>query len=108
MLATHAALVYENHLSASCGSTSGGIYSQELLERYDAGAPVVNPRDTTRLCSTCGEIAPKQLSERVQACDRVARDGIPLKPAHLAVGAVTALKASNTLCKVENTILNGG
>ena len=41
-----------------------------VAKAEEAGRRVilVNPRDTTKLCSTCGEIVPKVLSVRVHAC----------------------------------------
>jgi putative transposase len=29
---------------------------------------LVNPKNTTKMCSTCGEIVPKKLSERTHTC----------------------------------------
>lgn len=41
-----------------------------VAKAEEAGRRVilVRPRDTTRLCSSCGEIVPKTLSERVHTC----------------------------------------
>ena len=29
---------------------------------------LVNPRNTTKMCSSCSEIVPKKLSERIHTC----------------------------------------
>ena len=44
--------------------------SMTVSKAAEAGRRVilVNPRDTTKLCSTCGELVPKTLSERVHTC----------------------------------------
>lgn len=41
-----------------------------LVKAEEAGRRVilVNPRNTTKMCSSCGEIVPKTLSERVHIC----------------------------------------
>ena len=41
-----------------------------VTKAAEAGRRVilVNPRNTTKLCSTCGEIVPKALRVRVHAC----------------------------------------
>ena len=44
--------------------------SMTVAKAEEAGRRVilVNPRNTTKLCSTCGEIVPKALSVRVHTC----------------------------------------
>jgi putative transposase len=44
--------------------------SMTVSKAAEAGRRVilVNPRDTTKMCSSCGEIVPKRLSERVHTC----------------------------------------
>ena len=44
--------------------------SMTIAKAAEAGRRVVlvNPRNTTKRCSSCGEIVPKQLSERVHTC----------------------------------------
>jgi len=44
--------------------------SMTVTKAEEAGRRVilVNPRNTTKMCSTCGEIVPKALSVRVHAC----------------------------------------
>jgi putative transposase len=44
--------------------------SMTVAKAEEAGRRVilVNPRNTTKMCSTCGEIAPKALSVRVHTC----------------------------------------
>ena len=41
-----------------------------VAKAAEAGRRVilVNPRNTTKLCSTCGELVPKTLSVRVHTC----------------------------------------
>jgi putative transposase len=44
--------------------------SMTVAKAEEAGRRVilVNPKNTTKLCSSCGEIVPKKLSERVHTC----------------------------------------
>ena len=44
--------------------------SMTIAEAEEAGRRVilVDPKNTTRLCSSCGELVPKKLSERVHTC----------------------------------------
>ena len=44
--------------------------SMTVSKAEEAGRRVirVNPRNTTKLCSSCGEIVPKKLSVRVHTC----------------------------------------
>ncbi len=45
-------------------------YATYKAEEADRGVVLVDPRNTTKLCSRCGEIVPKKLSVRVHVCPK--------------------------------------
>jgi len=58
-------------LSKSIADASWGMFFEFLsYKAEEAGREVieVNPRNTSQLCSQCGEKVPKKLSVRVHAC----------------------------------------
>ena len=89
---------------------------------------LVNPRNTSKMCSRCGELVEKKLSERTHICphcglvldrdvnaainilhreakrfkrDSVGWGGIPVKPKRLRLGAVTPLFALLTVRSIK-------
>lgn len=61
----------QSHLSKSISDASWKIFIGALNNRAEnAGrwAVPVNPRNTTKTCSRCGNLVPKDLSERVHSC----------------------------------------
>ena len=64
-------MVKNRHLSKSIADASWGIFFRLLTEKAEGAARQVikvNPRNTSQLCSQCGEKVPKKLSVRVHAC----------------------------------------
>lgn len=100
------------HLSKSIGDAGWRILRHTLTymaERSLGVTACVDPRNTSQLCSGCGELVPKDLAERVHACphcglvlDRdvnaarnILRKGIGLEqPESTPVGEVTATQLS--------------
>ena len=59
------------HLALSASDAGLGMFRQLLcLKAENAGCKVVavNPKNTSQICSGCGQIVPKALSVRVHAC----------------------------------------
>jgi len=59
------------HLSLSASDAGLGMFRQLLeYKAENAGSQVVtvNPRNTSQMCSGCGEVVPKKLSVRTHAC----------------------------------------
>ncbi len=64
-------MVKNRHLSKSIADASWGKFFEYLVykaEWADRKVIKVNPRNTSQLCSQCGEKVPKKLSVRVHAC----------------------------------------
>ena len=66
-------LVRNRHLSKSISDASWGTFFELLsCKAGEAGRTVlkVNPKDTSQLCSGCGERVPKELSDRTHCCPK--------------------------------------
>jgi len=66
-------MVRSRHLSKSISDVSWGTFFELLsCKAGEAGRTVfrVNPKDTSQLCSGCGERVPKELSERTHRCPK--------------------------------------
>ena len=64
-------MVKNRHLSKSILDAAWGEFFQKLAykaEEADREFLKVDPRNTSQLCSGCGELVPKKLSERIHAC----------------------------------------
>ena len=64
-------MVSNRHFSKSISDASWGTFFELLsCKAGEAGRTVlrVNPKDTSQLCSGCGERVPKELSERTHRC----------------------------------------
>jgi len=66
-------MVRNRYLSKSISDASWGTFFELLTcKAEEAGRTVikVNPKDTSQLCSGCGERVPKELSERTHRCPK--------------------------------------
>ncbi len=64
-------MVKNHHLAKSISDASWGMFFSMLsYKAEEAGRLVlkINPRNTSQICSNCGEIVPKKLSVRTHSC----------------------------------------
>lgn len=64
-------MVRNHNLAKSISDASWGTFFEFLVYKAEcAGRSVskVNPRNTSQICSGCGELVPKKLKDRVHAC----------------------------------------
>ena len=65
-------MVKNHHLAKSIVDASWNqLVQYTTYKAEEAGRRVVfvDPKNTSQLCSNCGEIVPKKLTERVHRCD---------------------------------------
>jgi len=100
-------LLKNPHLAKHIQDVSWGKlirFTQNKAERAGKGVVLVDPRNTSQRCSGCGNLVPKDLSDRVHDCPVC---GLKLDRDHNAALNILTLGLRGIACRVLTTTLSG-